>query len=1131
MKMKLIRPFLWVIFVFFSIQCEKTPAPNALSIREEPGIMESKDKELRENTAFELADGLKINLWASDSLAPDPIALAVDNKGNVYLTRTNRQKNSEFDIRGHRNWEIPSIALETVADRRKFLREYFSPENSEQNNWLKDLNNDGSHDWKDLAVEKDEIWKLTDEDGDGYADISTRILEDFNEEITDVAGALLVRDEDIFLGIAPDMWRLKDTNGDGIIDDKQSISHGYAVHIGFSGHGMSGAVEGPDGKIYWGIGDIGANVTDAEGKQHKYPNQGVLVRANPDGSDFEVFAAGLRNTHEFVFDKYGNIIGADNDGDHPGESERLVHIVEGSDAGWRANWQYGKYNDPKNNDYKVWMDEELFKPRWEGQAAYIIPPIMNYHNGPTGMQYNPGSALGKKWQDHFFLVEFVGNPSRSPIWAFTLKPEGASFDLEQEQVAMKGILPTGIEFGPDGALYIADWVNGWGTKNYGRVWKLDVDEQSNDLAKKRAETKTLMVLDYSEQESQKLYELLSYSDMRIRQKAQFELAKRNDKATLLKAIAESKNQLARIHGIWGIGQIAAKDQSAASELVPYLQDQDPEIIAQTAKVLGDLKYNAAGDSYISLLQNPNPRVKFYAAQAIGRIAYEPAIDALLQMLEVNNDQDLYLRHAAVFALSRIGKAEPIIALATSDSRALRIAAVLVLRRMQHEKVSLFLNDADEYIVTEAARAINDDWSIEPALPALAATLAQTRFTSEPLIRRAINACLRVGTEKEIDLLLSYALRNDANDTLRAEALATLGTWTNPSVMDRVDGRYRGEINREPALISSKVNEQIDKLLGSQKELVLIASAEMLQNLNINSQNERLATIFKTSRKPAVRAAMLPVLTDLNYQGIVELIQSGMEDNSNEVRTAAISLLDQLDISRKNLPSIVAPVFAKGSLQEKQSLLSILGEMPLEKTAPVLSGLADQLIANSISPDIILDVKEAIAATESEELKAKLAQVNTSNEISVENFKETLYGGDLRSGRRYFYRSTAGQCTRCHAIGGRGGEVGPDLANIGNILTREELLEALILPSNRLAPGYGMVSLTLNDGQTVNGTLMHEDEEFITLKTSEAEPMEVEVSRVSKRQNIPSSMPPMATIMSRREIRDMVEYLSSLKNES
>src|SRR5690606_28464057 len=409
------------------ISCNRVPKETPLTIHADTEKEDEIAKTIMESLAIELAPGLTIDLWASDSLAPDPVAMSVDNLGRIYLTRTNRQKNSEFDIRGFRHWTTPSIALQSVEDRRAFLRSTFAPEKSKENEWLKDLNGDGSHDWRDLAVEQEEVWRLTDTDGNGRADMSERILKDFNEEITAVAGGLLVRDEDVFVGVGPDRWGRWETNGDGVLDKKESISHGYAVHIGFSGHGMSGIVEGPDGKIYWGIGDIGANITTSDGRHFKYPNQGIIVRSNPDGSDFEVVAAGLRNTHEFVFDEYGNIISSDNDGDHPGESERLVHIVEGHDAGWRANWQYGKYTDPNNNTYKVWMDEELYKPRWEGQAAYIIPPIVNYHNGPTGMVYNPGTALGSEWLNTFFLVEFVGNPSRSHIWAFRLEPEGASF--------------------------------------------------------------------------------------------------------------------------------------------------------------------------------------------------------------------------------------------------------------------------------------------------------------------------------------------------------------------------------------------------------------------------------------------------------------------------------------------------------------------------------------------------------------------------------------------------------------------------------------------------------------------------------------------------------------------------------
>ena len=145
-------------------------------------------------------------------------------------------------------------------------------------------------------------------------------------------GGVLSDGNDLYVTVAPDLWRLRDKNGDGIADEKKSISHGYGVHIGFSGHGLSGVEMGPDGRIYWQIGDIGFNGVGPDGKKWVHPNSGVVVRSNPDGSDFEVFAHGVRNTHEFVFDQYGNLISEDNDGDHPGEKERLVYIINGSDG-------------------------------------------------------------------------------------------------------------------------------------------------------------------------------------------------------------------------------------------------------------------------------------------------------------------------------------------------------------------------------------------------------------------------------------------------------------------------------------------------------------------------------------------------------------------------------------------------------------------------------------------------------------------------------------------------------------------------------------------------------------------------------------------------------------------------------
>lgn len=1077
-------------------------------------------KTIKDKQPIKLISGLKINLWASDSLLQDPVAIAVDDKGAIFVNSTNRNKASEFDIRGHRDWMTESIGFQTVEDRRAFLRRTFAPENSAKNAWLPDMNGDGSHDWLDLKVEKEEIYKVEDLNGDGYADQSTRVFNGFNEEITDVAGGLLVRKKDAFVAIGPDLMRLKHKGGQWM--NPESISTGYAVHIGFGGHGMSGVTEGPDGKIYWQIGDIGANITAKDGKQYKNPNSGVIVRSNPDGSEFEVYASGLRNTHEFVFDNYGNLISSDNDGDHPGESERLVHVVEGSDAGWRSNWQYGKYTDPRNNSYKVWMDEKLFVPRWEGQAAYIIPPIRNFHNGPTGMLWNPGTALGKRWTNKFFLVEFVGNTNNSHIWSFDLKPKGASFDFKSEEDVVKGILPTGIRFGPEGALYASDWIFGWDTKNYGRIWKIDVDEKENDLKAEREQTKKYIQQDYAKQSLTQLYDLLFYADQRVRLKAQYELAERKASVIFVKAVQQKENQLARVHGIWGLGQI-----KAAASIQPLLVDTDEEIVAQAAKALGDIFDASASDKLIALVASTNPRVSFFAAQALGRIRTEKAIPALVKLIETNADKDLYLRHAAVLALSRIGQAEPMLALKNSPNRSLRIAAVLVLRRLAHPGIAGFLQDSDEYIVAEAARAINDDESIPAALPALAATLADSRFTTEVIVRRAINACLRVGSTKEIDLLIAYSERTGIPESLRAEAIATLGSWANPSVMDRVDGRHRGVLERNPADVIARIQPKIPGFFASENPDVLIATAKLVAELQLKTFAETEVSLFEKIPNSKVRATLLSSIVDLNATKLASILEKGIADTSKLVRGIALSNLNKIELSASELPAITKPIFEKGSLTEQQSLLQSMAKMKPANTSAILADLIQKMVDNQLPTGIKLDLMEAVEASNEEKLVAKLDALKVKGTLTDE-FKEALYGGSVADGRNIFNYNSTVQCVRCHIVGGEGTNVGPNLKGVASRLTREQLLQALIEPSARISPGYGSTNFVLTDGQEVSGSIISETDELVQLKTNDAEPLRIPVSRIKSRENLPSGMPPMSSLMSKREIRDVVEYLSSLK---
>ena len=101
-------------------QLEKDPIDRRIK-RLAPEKAAQMAKAIEATVTPELAGGLSLRLWGVDSLVADPIAIDMDDKGRLYYTRTNRQKNSEFDIRSHADWEIESNRLQSIEDKRAFL--------------------------------------------------------------------------------------------------------------------------------------------------------------------------------------------------------------------------------------------------------------------------------------------------------------------------------------------------------------------------------------------------------------------------------------------------------------------------------------------------------------------------------------------------------------------------------------------------------------------------------------------------------------------------------------------------------------------------------------------------------------------------------------------------------------------------------------------------------------------------------------------------------------------------------------------------------------------------------------------------------------------------------------------------
>jgi HEAT repeat protein len=379
-----------------------------------------------------------------------------------------------------------------------------------------------------------------------------------------------------------------------------------------------------------------------------------------------------------------------------------------------------------------------------------------------------------------------------------------------------------------------------------------------------------------------------------------------------------------INSIWGISQLARKDIKYGDILLSFLQDSDPEIKAQTAKWIGDIKFKKAGDKLLPLLKDANSRCRFFAAEALGRLMYEPAIGPIVELLQSNNDEDAYIRHAGSLALARIGKAAPVVALSKNASPAVRIAAVVALRRMGDPGIAAFLNDTDEAVVTEAARGINDDLSIPDALPALGKLLVNTPFKNEALIRRSINANLRVGTDEALQMLINYSIKESNPAAMRAEAIETISTWANPSVLDRVDGRYRGVVHRNEEALNNKAGDLLIQSLGSKEMAVRIAAVKAVSKLKIPAASAKLTGLLKNDPQPSVRVEALNALAAIQDKQIGDAIKQAIADKDKTVRIAGLGLMQKMNIPTELMVNLLSDVINNRTPEEQQAALLTLG---------------------------------------------------------------------------------------------------------------------------------------------------------------------------------------------------------------
>lgn len=1075
---------------------------------------------------MKLSRGLSVEILAGEPLLANPVGFWIDDKGRYFVAETFRQEVAGVpDNRPHGYWLNDDLASESVDDRVAYYLKYH-PEYADQ-----------------FTEHHDRIRLLTDTDGDGVLDKATVYSDGYNAIEDGTGASVLVDGDDVYYTCIPKVWKLNDTDGDGRADEREVLHDGYGVRTALRGHDLHGLRRGPDGMLYFSIGDRGYNITLSDGKVLKDTETGAVFRCNMDGSGLEVFAYGLRNPQDLSFDKYGQLFTGDNNSDSI-DKARWVYVLEGGHTGWRMAYQ-------TLDDRGAWNREHLWHEMKKDQPAWLVPPIKHLGAGPSGVAYEPGgSALPKRYKDHFFMCDFRGGAGNSLIHSFELEARGAGFKLVGREDFVKGSLVTDVDFAPDGGLSFTDWVYGWTGVAKGRIYRsFDISREKDAVV---VETEKLLNVGFGGLKAERLGELLGHADMRIRQRAQFQLVKLENSEIFAGVLRDGgSDRMAKIHAMWGLEQLGreAGVTGLCGPALDYLTSDDEQLRMIAADVLGRGRVGAAYDGLVKLLIDKSLRVRYSAAVALGKLGDKRGVSKLLKMLDDNGGKDPYLRHGGVMGLKLIGDVKGMMDYKNDSSEYKRMGVLLALRWLKDDGLVDFLKDKEPRLVVEAARGIYDDRFIK-LMPDLAKLIKKVdgrmikRWTkdmgkmhTDALLRRILAASFMSGKGDDLGEVSRIGLSEGVSEDVRGLCLKALTEWMTPSSRDLVHGQWRPLGERQ--LDGKIVRRVVSRLLKSKFVQAETAGAILVGKIGLKGFDQKLFKVLKDTKKDVgLRGVCLDSLKVVGSEELMgKSVKLSLADGDAKLRIHAGKYL-------ADLPGADAFGYAERglkskSMKERQASVTLLGKIDYVKSDRLLGELMQKLVGEKLEQNLELEVLEAVArrsdkvSTLASALKHYRVKLKAGG--LVVGYRDTLYGGDAKAGRNIFRTRAATQCMRCHEVDGiGGGDAGPSLTGVGSRVARDYLVESIVDPNAKFAEGFEIVMLGDKEGEFYSGRVKREDAKSLVLVTQiDNKDKEITIlkSDIVSREKGLSAMPmDLMKHLSHRDLRDVIAFLANQKQK-
>ena len=822
---------------------------------------------------------------------------------------------------------------------------------------------------------------------------------------------------------------------------------------------------GPDGRLYLNQSIyIHSHIETPWGIRRL--NAGGIWRFHPETMRLDVLARGWVNSWGHHHDRFGQSFVTDGAG-----GEGINHMVPG--------------------------------------AAYLtargVPRILRGLNPGSpkfcGLEITSGTHLPPDWRGDLLTNDFRANR----VCRFKLTPSGSSYQakLMPDLIRTKHVAfrPIDIKMGPDGAIYIADWYNPiiqHGEVDFrdprrdhvhGRIWR--VTAKGRPLVKRQNLPKASIA---------RLVGNLSARELWVRRHSRRVLQERphGTRPQILAALnrlldgldppdsadgSDLQGESTALEVLW---TFQALNTHAPELLERLLAAHDPRVRAAACRVAGYWS-DLSQSSLAQRIRDPHPQVRLEAVRAVARRGR----DVLpLAMAALPLDRDTPLEYALWLTaweqrsdwLKELKNGNPLLSKQLDDTARLFIYSSIKDAAVVPAVLGLLSRGGLSETDSNRAVALLADLG-GPAQLRIALDMALDAETPAPQAANLLDALARTAATRNVkpsgSLESIKALFAAESPQVQRAAVRCAGLWKleslrSPILWLAIDGETSRELRATTLSALSA--------LGGQ------ASHEQLKELAVGlpSPEGRLQAVAAlVSIDPKAAALLLPKAlgTDpgsADPTGVIEaflarkdgpaLLAASLQGKKMAPDHAKL-ILRLIDASGRKLPQLVAAVRTAGSLKTGPTRLS------------------------------------------TQEMKSLVADVTSR--------------GNPQKGEAIYRREKLG-CLACHAIGGAGGRVGPDLISLGASAPLDYIANSLLDPNSKVKENYHSLVVVTKQGKVVTGIKLRQTDNELVLR--DANDREISVPRKSiEEQVVGTSLMPagLAEILTRDELVDLVRFLSAL----